>query len=111
MRLVHMFCIQAVITALALCVVWQGSLARRAGYRQEELRRKIELYAAEAHEYRAQTSKLRSPQRILYLVNYLALDLKEASTNPAGVAVNSSPGSGRNSAEAVSEVARLTPSH
>lgn len=86
MRVVHMFYILAVVTALALCVVWQGALTRQVGYRQELLTRTIEDYEAEAQEYNAQISRLNSPQRILYLINYLALDLAHEGVSQPDVA-------------------------
>lgn len=109
MRLSHVLYIQAVITALALTVVWQGSLARTAGYRQEALGRSIEVHAAEGQQYRAQVSRLTSPQRILYLVDALALGIEHSGTPPDGRTANGPPTSDRGAADARTEVATLAP--
>ena len=111
MRLAHVFYIQAVVTALALCVVWQGSLARKIGYRQEVLSRRIELRAAEGKEYRAQISRLKSPQRILYLVDSLALNLTHPGAGPGDAASGSSSDPDGDASETSRHVVTVVPSH
>ena len=75
MRVARILYVQAVLTALALCVLWQGVLVRQAGYRLERLRRDAEERQAEVEKYRAQVSKLKSPQRVVQLVEKLGLNL------------------------------------
>jgi cell division protein FtsL len=111
MRIAKVFYIQAVLTALALCVVWQGSLARQTGYRQELLTRAIERYEAEVQEHSAQISRLSSPQRILYLINYLALDLTHEAANPRSAVADRPVGSGSGYDGPPDEVASLNASH
>ena len=81
MHVIRVLSVQATVAALALCVVWQSSVARQSGYRLEELRREIASSEAEVHKYEAQLSKLKSPQRILSLLDQFGLDLLEPSGN------------------------------
>jgi len=110
MRLIRILYIQAVLTGMALCVVWQGSLTRQAGYRQELLRRGIQSCEADAQDCKAEISKLKSPHRILYLVNYLALDLTHESIVLPGTALGSPPGTEPAASEEPERVAGLTSS-
>ena len=111
MRVAKVFYIQAVVTVLALCVVWQGALTRKTGYRQELITRAIERYEAEAQEYSAQISKLSSPQRILHLINYLALDLTHEGAGQPNVVADRIVGPGADAPRPRDEVAGLRTSH
>ncbi|MCK4375295.1 MAG: hypothetical protein KAX19_08200 [Candidatus Brocadiae bacterium] len=64
-------------TLLALAVVRQSAGLRQCGYRLEELRRESSERRAEHTAHRAHLSKLKNPQRILGLVNWLGLELRE----------------------------------
>lgn len=86
MAIVRTIFVLCVVTALALCVVWQAREGRRAGYRLEELRREAECRQAEVHVYQAHVSKLKTPQRILKLVESLGLPLEQSSPQPPAVA-------------------------
>jgi len=111
MRVAKVFYIQAVVTALALYVVWQGALIRKTGYRQELITRTIECYEADAQEYSAQISKLSSPQRILHLINYLALDLTHEGAGQRSVVADRPAGPDSDAPRPRDEVASLTSSH
>jgi len=69
-------------TALALAVVWQNAALRQAGRRLEALRSEVAGQRAEQLIYRAHLSKLRNPQRIVRLVQWLGLDLSERQVPP-----------------------------
>lgn len=83
-------------TVLALAVVWENAALRQAGYRLEKARAAVAEQRAQRIINQAHLSKLRNPQRILALVKWLGLDLRERTvpavdaTNPAeGVAAAS----------------------
>ena len=82
MQIIKVLYIQMLLTALALCLIWQSTLARHEGYRLELLRREIENAKVEAQKYSAQISKLRSPQRVERLVERLGLDIEQAPQPP-----------------------------
>ncbi len=67
----------ALATALALAVAWQGARLRRTGYRVQELKEAVAQQQYRCDMYRAHLSKLKSPQRITALVEWLGLDLLE----------------------------------
>ena len=79
----RLLCLLLLATALALAVVWQNAALRQAGRRLESLRAELAEERAEQLTYRAHLSKLRSPQRILRLVQWLGLDLSERAVRPA----------------------------
>ena len=79
----RLLCLLLLATALALAVVWQNAALRQAGRRLESLRAELAEERAEQLTYRAHLSKLRSPQRILRLVQWLGLDLSERVVRPA----------------------------
>ncbi len=86
MHIARVLYVQAVVTALALCVVWQTAQIRKEGYCLEELRREKERCETEVHSYRAHIEKLKSPQRVLHLVEALRLPLTQTAAEPsAGV--------------------------
>jgi len=64
-------------TVLALATVRQSNLRLQTGYHLHDLRAQIAEQQAERTVYRTQLSKLRNPQRILRLVAWLGLDLRE----------------------------------
>ncbi len=103
MNVVRILYVEAVLTALALCVVWQAAEVRKAGYRLEALRRERERRTAELQSYRAHVGKLKSPQRILHLVETLGLRLTEPVAGP-----NAIPGLEREP-EALVQTAQGTP--
>ncbi|MHC4480124.1 MAG: hypothetical protein ACYS1C_04030 [Planctomycetota bacterium] len=74
-------------TLLALGVVWQSATIRQTGYRLEELQDQIAEQEAEAALFQAQLSKLRNPQRIVALVNWLGLELQERAVPPTEMIV------------------------
>jgi len=80
MHLTRVAYVQAVLTGLALCAVWQAAEIRKLGYRLEELRRERDQTAAEAQLCRAHVEKLKSPQRILHLAETLGLHLVECAS-------------------------------
>ena len=65
MDFVRILWVLAVVTALALCVVWQGSETRRTGRRLEELTWDIEALKAEQQKGQGRIDRLKSPQRIV----------------------------------------------
>jgi hypothetical protein len=69
--------LMALATLLALCLVWQSASLRNVGYRIESLRRETAEQRDQAVAYRAQLSRLKSPRRILGLVDWLGLQLAE----------------------------------
>ena len=86
MNPVRIIYVLSVVTALALCLVWQTREVRQAGYRLEELRREAECRQTEVHVYQAHVSKLKTPQRILKLVESLGLPLQQSSPQQPAVA-------------------------
>ena len=72
-------------TGMALVVVWQSAAIRGVGYRLQELRSEITEQEAQQAIYRAQISKLSSPQRIRRLVTLLGLELHQPPVEAAGV--------------------------
>ena len=79
MQALKAFYVQALVAALALCVVQQGHQVRHVGYRLEELRQQIRSSQVEIQKHKAQISRLKSPQRIVHLVEALGLDLAQPS--------------------------------
>ncbi len=67
----------ALLTALALALVWQSARIRQSGYRVAELRAQIAEQKAELALHEAHLSKLRSPQRIVGLARWLGLELEQ----------------------------------
>ena len=82
MDVLKVFYVQAVVAALALCVVRQGHEARHIGYRLEELRRETRVAVVENQKCTAQISRLKNPQRIVRLVETLGLGLGEPPAVP-----------------------------
>ena len=78
MDTLKVFYVQAVVAALALCIVHEGHEARQIGYRLESMRRETESRVVEAQKCTAQIGRLKSPQRILHLVEALELDIEQA---------------------------------
>jgi hypothetical protein len=74
----------ALVTALALALVWQSARVRQAGYRAAELRAQIAEQKAERAVHGAHLSKLRSPQRVVSLVRWLGLELEERTVALSG---------------------------
>ncbi len=68
--------ITAVGTVLALALVLQSAAIRQSGYRLEELRAGIVEGQTENAIYRAHISKLKSPRRVMMLVEALGLGLE-----------------------------------
>jgi cell division protein FtsL len=68
--------VEVVIAALALCTVWQSRVARREGHRLEELQQRVRRREERIQRCRAHISKLKSPQRIMRLVQSLGLRLQ-----------------------------------
>ncbi|NLW49461.1 MAG: hypothetical protein GXY85_01275 [Candidatus Brocadiaceae bacterium] len=64
-------------TALALGVVWQNARIRQVGYELSALNGRLAEQRAELAIHKAHLSKLKSPQRIVALVEWLGLDLQE----------------------------------
>ncbi|MHC4592142.1 MAG: hypothetical protein ACYS8L_05545 [Planctomycetota bacterium] len=75
--------VAALATGLALAVVWQSAALCEAGYRLEELEAQAAEQEAEGAIYESHLSKLKNPQRILGLVAWLGLDLREKSVAQA----------------------------
>jgi hypothetical protein len=71
-------------TGMALAVVHQNARIRQAGYDLSGLYGQIAEQRAELAIHKAHLSKLKSPQRILALVEWLGLDLRERPVVPAG---------------------------
>ena len=82
MDFVRILWVLAVVTALALCVVWQGSEARRAGRRLEELTWDIEALKAEQQKGQERIDRLKSPQRIVSHARKLGLRPTETPAEP-----------------------------
>jgi len=83
--------VQLVITALALCLLWQGIVIRQTGYRLEKLHREAEELTAEIEKYQAQVSKLKGPQRVVRLVEELDLNLEQPTPDAAEAVVEQEP--------------------
>jgi cell division protein FtsL len=64
MDFIRLLWVMLVVTALALCVVREGQVNRRAGRRLENLECQIETLTAQGHKLRAEISRLKSPDRI-----------------------------------------------
>ena len=69
--------ITALGTVLALALVLQSAAIRESGYRLERLRAEITEARTEHALHLAHISKLKSPRRVLALVETLGLDLQE----------------------------------
>ncbi len=69
--------ITAVGTVLALALVLQSAAIRQSGYRLEELRAEIVEGQTENAIHRAHISKLKSPRRVMMLVEALGLGLEK----------------------------------
>ncbi|MDP6439313.1 MAG: hypothetical protein QGH74_06745 [Candidatus Brocadiia bacterium] len=82
MDFVRILWVLAVVTALALCVVWQGSETRRAGRRLEELTWDIEALKAEQQKGQERIDRLKSPQRIVPHALKLGLRPTETPSGP-----------------------------
>jgi C4-dicarboxylate-specific signal transduction histidine kinase len=87
MQLARILYVQAVLTVLALCVVWQTAYVRLEGYRLEALRREKERCETEVQSCRAHIERLKSPPRILHLVESLRLPLTQLTPEPSAAAV------------------------
>jgi cell division protein FtsL len=70
-------------TVLGLAVVHQNAHIRQAGYELSALNGRIAEQRAELAIHKAHLSKLKSPRRILALVDWLGLDLRERPVAPA----------------------------
>jgi len=77
MDTLKVFYVQAIVAALALCIVHEGHETRQIGYRLESMRRETESRVVEAQKRTAQIGRLKSPQRILHLVEALELDIEQ----------------------------------
>ena len=75
MKLSRIICVLALSTTLALVVVWQSKLVARAGHDVQGLRGAFRREKAVGEIYRLQVTQLRSPRRIVKLVDELALEL------------------------------------
>jgi cell division protein FtsL len=88
MLAIRVIFLQVVVAFLALCVVWQSRMARWEGHRLEKLQRRVQEREEQIQRCRAHISKLKSPQRIMQLVQALGLRLEhpasaaETSTEP-----------------------------
>ena len=76
--------ITVVGTILALALVLQSAAIRESGYRLEELRAEIAEGQTENAMHLAHISKLKSPRRVLALVEALGLGLEERPVPAAG---------------------------
>ena len=95
MNIARVLYIQVLLTALGLCVIWQDTLVRQEGYRLERVGRDIENARTEVQKYKAQISKLRSPQRIVTLVRRLGLEVEQApAAQDAGADLSEGPQDG-----------------
>jgi len=65
----------SVSTVLAVVAIWQSRLLMETGHRLRDIRGELQRQRAIGRLYSAQASKLRSPQRIVHLVNDLQLGL------------------------------------
>ncbi len=95
--------ILALTTLLALLVVWESAAIRRKGYALQQISSNLKREQALQYLYRAQITKLSSPQRILRLVRRLELDLVQSPQAPRRLA-----GQDARDLEGQSEVAALT---
>ena len=89
-------------TALALAVVHQNAQIRQTGYDLSALRGQIGEQRAQLAMHKAHLSKLKNPQRIIALVEWLGLDLEERPVVPAAPAVaakDAPPSDGQPAAE------------
>ena len=77
--------IALVATALALALVLQSAAIRESGYRLEDLRAEIAEVRTEHAVHLAHVSKLKSPRRVLSLVQTLGLGLQERPVEVDGV--------------------------
>jgi len=80
MDFLRVLLVLAVATALALCVVWQGSLARRAGRELEQMQQELAALKAQEQKHRAEIDRLKSPERIM--VQAIRLGLEQARSEP-----------------------------
>ena len=81
MNVLRILWVEAIVTALALCLVWQARESVQAGYLLDARQRQVEACEAEVQALRAHVSKLQSPHRILMLVHSLELPIEPL---PAG---------------------------
>ena len=86
-----------VATVLALVAVWQSRLLVQKGYRLQQIRAEIRRQEVLARIYSAQTSQLKSPQRIAHLVDTLSLGLihPDPPAQPVEVAATAAGGEDR----------------
>lgn len=80
MHAVRIIFVKVVLAALALCIVWQSRAVRREGHRLEKIERRAETVERQIQRCEAHISKLKSPQRIMRLVNSLGFDLAHPPT-------------------------------
>ncbi|MFW5914943.1 MAG: hypothetical protein ACOCTQ_00580 [Planctomycetota bacterium] len=75
MQVMKIVLLQLIIVALALCVLWQDRQVMREGLRLEANRQEMAATREGIRRCEAHLSKLKSPQRILRLVDVLGLQL------------------------------------
>ncbi len=81
MQAIKIVFIQIVIASVGLCLLWQSRLVRRTGHRLDQIQKRATDIEAQIQRCEAHLSKLKSPQRILRLVQTLDLDLVHPTTN------------------------------
>ena len=101
MKLARVTCVLAICTALAMAVVWQSKLVAGAGHELQSLRCVIRRERAVGEIYRLQVSQLRSPGRIVKLVDDLALGLVQEPL-PEALSARRSPAVADEGSEAAS---------
>ncbi|MGD2174323.1 MAG: hypothetical protein PVJ27_02885 [Candidatus Brocadiaceae bacterium] len=99
--------------AFALAVVWQSAAMREAGYRLQDLRSQIVEQRARRAVYLTHLSRLKSPRRIVALLDWLGLDLQEPSAGSAHlgpIALDETDAVDTGGAITVAELPRTVPS-
>lgn len=80
MQALKIVVIQITIACVALTILWQSRLVRWEGHRLDRMQRRIANIEAQIHRCEAHISKLKSPQRIMKLVQHLNLNLIHRAT-------------------------------
>lgn len=81
MQAIKVVFIQIVIASLGLCLLWQSRLARQTGHQLDQIQKRASNVEAQIQRCEAHLSKLKSPQRIMRLVQTLDLNLVHPTVN------------------------------